>query len=86
MRRMRWPWALPDRTRARSGSRAWAIFDPDIVTFYGQDQMGMRTQLIQHVSQLSVMLRALPKQIEEAPPTLIGFQLVQDLGAGRETG
>jgi hypothetical protein len=61
-------------------------FDPDIVTFYGQDQMGMRTQLIQHVSQLSVMLRALPKQIEEAPPTRIGFQLAQDLGAGREIG
>jgi hypothetical protein len=54
-------------------------FDPDIVTFYGQDQMGMRTQLVQHVSQLSVMLRALPKQVEEAPPTRIGFRLAQDL-------
>jgi len=55
-------------------------FDPDIITFYGQDQMGMRTQLVQHVSQLSVMLRALPKQTEEAPPRRIGFRLAQDLG------
>ncbi|MBC7132120.1 MAG: hypothetical protein H5U16_03320 [Roseovarius sp.] len=57
-------------------------FDPDILTFYGQDQMGMRTQLIQHVSQLSVMLRALPKQAEEAPPARIGFRLAQDLEQG----
>jgi len=57
-------------------------FDPDIVTFYGQDQMGMRTQLVQHVSQLSVMLRALPKVVDEAPPTRIGFRLAQDLEQG----
>ena len=57
------------------------FFDPDIVTFYGQDQLGMRTQLVQHVSQLSVMLRALPKQVEEAPPTRIGFRLAQDIEA-----
>ncbi len=25
-------------------------FDPDIVTFYGADQAGMKTQLIQHVA------------------------------------
>jgi hypothetical protein len=28
-------------------------FDPDIVTFYGSDAAGSKTQLIQHVSQLS---------------------------------
>ena len=37
------------------------FFDPDIVTFYGTDMGGMKTQLIQHVSQLNVMLRAMPK-------------------------
>ena len=31
-------------------------FDPDIVTFYGRDDEGTRTQLIQHVTQLNVML------------------------------
>ena len=54
-------------------------FDPDIVTFYGSDATGARTQLIQHVSQLSVMLRALPKQSAEEPATRIGFRLAQDL-------
>lgn len=54
-------------------------FDPDMVTFYGTDLSGARTQLIQHVSQLSVMLRALPKTVEEAEPTRIGFRLAAEL-------
>ncbi len=54
-------------------------FEPDIITFYGQDQLGMRTQLVQHVSQLSVMLRALPKRMEAAGPNRIGFRLAEDL-------
>jgi len=57
-------------------------FDPDIITFYGQDQMGMRTQLVQHVSQLNVMLRALPKKTPAEAPTRIGFRLAQDLEQG----
>ena len=55
------------------------FFDPDIVTFYGSDGEGVKTQLIQHVSQLSVVLRALPKDIESAAPNRIGFRLAQDL-------
>ena len=54
-------------------------FDPDIVTFYGSDENGTRTQLIQHVSQLSVLLRALPKKRAEQPATRIGFRLAQEL-------
>ena len=54
-------------------------FDPDIVTFYGSDPTGAKTQLIQHVSQLNVMLRALPKAVDTSEPTRIGFRLVQDL-------
>jgi hypothetical protein len=54
-------------------------FDPDVVTFYGTDPSGGRTQLIQHVSQLKVVLRALPKQVDSAPPNRIGFRLVEDL-------
>ncbi len=57
-------------------------FDPDIVTFYGSDPAGGRTQLIQHVSQLNVMLRALPKAVEQEAPNRIGFRLAQDLEAG----
>lgn len=50
-------------------------FDPDIVTFYGRDEDGVKTQLIQHVSQLSVILRAVPKVQQAAPPRRIGFAL-----------
>jgi hypothetical protein len=50
-------------------------FDPDIITFYGRDESGAKTQLIQHVTQLSVTLRAVPKEAETDPPRRIGFQL-----------
>lgn len=51
------------------------FFEPDLLTFYGRDEDGMKTQLIQHVSQLSVMLRAVPKSAPESPATRIGFRL-----------
>ena len=53
-------------------------YDPDIVTFYGSDPSGTKTQLVQHVTQLSVMLRALPKDVEAEEPNRIGFRLAQD--------
>ena len=57
-------------------------FDPDIVTFYGSDASGAKTQLIQHVSQLNVMLRALPVKAEKETPNRIGFRLAADLEDG----
>ncbi len=57
------------------------FFDPDIVTFYGTDADGTKTQLIQHVTQLSVMLRAIPKKSPEVAANRIGFRLVADLEA-----
>lgn len=54
-------------------------FDPDIVTFYGSDGSGGRTQLVQHVSQLNVMMRALPKPPEKPQARRIGFRLAQDI-------
>lgn len=71
---------------ASSGAGALRIegigfFDPDIVTFYGSDEFGAKTQLIQHVSQLGVTLRALPKEISKKEPTRIGFRLAADLVA-----
>ena len=62
------------------------FFDPDIVTFYGTDATGMRMQLIQHVSQLSVTLRALPIRRAEEPPRRIGFQLARELEEPGEAG
>jgi len=50
-------------------------FDPDILTFYGTDETGAKTQLIQHVTQLSVMLHTWPKSDPSDPPRRIGFQL-----------
>lgn len=55
------------------------FFDPDLVTFYGSDQSGIKTQLIQHVTQLNVMLRALPKHAPTQKPIRIGFRLAADL-------
>ena len=57
-------------------------FDPDIVTFYGADPAGAKMQLVQHVSQLSVVFRALPKAVETAEPNRIGFKLLADLEQG----
>ncbi len=55
------------------------FFDPDIITFYGSDPAGMKTQQIQHVSQLNVILRALPTEVDVAEPERIGFRLAQGL-------
>ncbi len=55
------------------------FFDPDIVTFYGTDPGGAKTQLVQHVSQLNVLLRALPRPEDRARPSRIGFRLARSL-------
>ena len=54
-------------------------FAPDMITFYGADPAGNKMQLVQHVSQLSVMLVAEPKPEEAQEPLRIGFQLAKDL-------
>lgn len=59
-------------------------FDPDIVTFYGSDGDGAKTQLVQHVSQLNVMLRALPRQTDHEKPNRIGFRLAANIEADDE--
>lgn len=52
-------------------------FAPDLITFYGADEAGVKTQLVQHVSQLNVMFKAAPKLTRE--PTRIGFALREQL-------
>ncbi len=54
-------------------------YAPDIVTFYGKDEEGARTQLIQHVTQLNVMLVAMPKDEAKQEPRRIGFRLAAGL-------
>ena len=55
------------------------FFAPDLVTFYGIDDNGLKTQLVQHVSQLTVMLRAMPKPSDHPEAVRIGFQLGERL-------
>ncbi|MFQ5439598.1 MAG: DUF6173 family protein [Paracoccaceae bacterium] len=55
------------------------FFAPDIITFYGADMTGARTQLVQHVSQLNVMLRAVPKENTASAANRIGFRLAAAL-------
>ncbi|RLJ51740.1 hypothetical protein BCF46_1956 [Litoreibacter meonggei] len=55
------------------------FYAPDIITFYGSDPGGARTQQIQHVGQLNVQLRTLPKHVDQPEPNRIGFRLAEDL-------
>lgn len=50
-------------------------WNPDIVTFDGLDEAGRRMKLIQNVSQLNVLLVAMPKRVEHDEPRRIGFVL-----------
>jgi len=56
-------------------------FAPDIISFYGTDDEGARMQLVQHVTQLNVVLRALPKAPEQPQARRIGFQLAEQIAA-----
>ena len=50
---------------------------PDIIIFYGKRQDGNSVELLQHISQLSVLLVALKKVHEE--PRRIGFNLLKSV-------
>jgi len=53
---------------------------PDLLFFYGTNQHGKPMQLIQHYSQVNLMLTALPKQKPvEQPPRRIGFHLAEKI-------
>ena len=48
------------------------FFDPDIVTFYGSDPAGGKTQLAHHVSHLNVRLSCLPTGVKGWKPNTQG--------------
>lgn len=50
---------------------------PDIIRFYGVDNSGRNVELLQHISQLSVLLVAIAKRDTE--PRRIGFEMVSKL-------
>ena len=62
------------------GDLAFAIHDvgfwgPDLILFMGKNDHGGPVRLIQHYTQLNVMLSALPKPKPQEPPRRIGFEL-----------
>lgn len=61
------------------------FYDPDIITYYGTNGAGAKAQLVQHVSQLNVMLVASPKRVDQAEPVRIGFRLASALDREAET-
>jgi len=65
------------------GIETLGYFAPDLISFEGLDEAGVRTQLVQHVSQMSVMLRALPKPENTGEPRRIGFDLAARLATRR---
>lgn len=48
-------------------------WNPSLITFQGQTDDGNPVELIQHVSQISIMLMKLPRQDPEKPKKPIGF-------------
>ncbi|MGH1456652.1 MAG: DUF6173 family protein [Alphaproteobacteria bacterium] len=54
-------------------------YEPDIICFYGLNKKGEKMQLIQHVSQLSVLLVAVKKMNKKQKPRRIGFDLAQSV-------
>jgi hypothetical protein len=50
---------------------------PDLVKFYGKNHEGKPIELMQHITQVSVLLVAVPKQ--HPKPRRIGFELVKQL-------
>lgn len=61
-------------------------WNPDIITFDGLDEGGRRMKLIQSVSQLNVLLIAMPKRAEHDEPRRIGFVLENRAAAAGPAG
>lgn len=59
-------------------------WNPDLIKFYGITGEGYRYELIQHVSQVSLLLVAVQKAQDE--PRRIGFNLVEQFEKRRAAG
>lgn len=63
------------------------FWGPDFILFMGVNEAGRPIRLIQHYTQLNVLLSAMPKSKPEEPARRIGFQLqerVEQTQAARE--
>ncbi len=59
-----------------SNVASWA---PDMIVFMGQYQDGRKFELLQHYSQVSVLLVAVPKPNDKDKPRRIGFELLKSV-------
>jgi hypothetical protein len=59
-----------------------SYWGPDMIMFEGVNQHGKKVELLQHYSQMTVLLTAIPKIADE--PRRIGFQLAKDLQTSKE--
>jgi hypothetical protein len=57
------------------------FWEPDLIHFHGRNAAGFPVVMIQHISQVNVLLVAAPKQ--RAEPVRIGFQIVRKLEEGK---
>ncbi len=52
-------------------------YNPSLISFYGTNEHGKPLQLIQHVTQISFLLTALPRKNKERPR--VGYKMKQEL-------
>ena len=62
------------------------FWGPDLILFFGKNQHGKPVRLVQHYTQINVLLSALPKEKPQEPPRRIGFQLRERLAEEAEAG
>lgn len=55
-----------------------ASWGPDMIVFMGEYADGRKFELIQHYSQVSILLMAVPKASESDEPRRIGFDLMRN--------
>lgn len=70
-----------------NGSQTMHVMDvgfwaPDLVLFFGRGEDGSPIQLMQHVTQVSLLLVAAKKGQPEQPPRRIGFDIMKRVEEG----
>lgn len=55
--------------------RSLGYYNPSLISFQGQTDAGDPVELIQHVSQISILLMKLPRKNPDEPKRPIGFQV-----------
>ncbi len=59
-------------------------YNPSLILFKGHTEDGSPVELIQHVSQISILLMKLPRKNPEQPKKALGFQVVSNNRQGED--